>query len=48
VWNQVARTDDPHISAIFLRQVHHCPAGRLVAFDKAAGTTIEEKLCAWI
>jgi CDGSH-type Zn-finger protein len=44
VWNQVERTDDPHIRAIFLRQVHHCPAGRLVAFDKAAGTTIEEKL----
>jgi hypothetical protein len=44
VWNQVARTDDPHIRATFLRQVHHCPAGRLVAFDKAAGTTIEGKL----
>jgi hypothetical protein len=29
---------------MFLRQVHHCPAGRLVAFDKAAGTTIEESL----
>ena len=29
---------------MFLRQVHHCPAGRLVAFDKATGTTIEENL----
>ena len=29
---------------MFLRQVHHCPAGRLVAFNKAAGTTIEEEL----
>jgi Iron-binding zinc finger CDGSH type len=29
---------------MFLRQVHRCPAGRLVAFDKAAGTTIEEDL----
>ena len=29
---------------MFLRQVHHCPAGRLVAFNKAAGTTIEEDL----
>ncbi len=44
VWNQVASTDDPRTREIFLRQVHHCPAGRLVAFDKAADTTIEEKL----
>ena len=44
VWNQVARTDDPRIRAMFLRQVHHCPAGRLVAFDKVAGATIEETL----
>ena len=44
VWNQAAHTDDPEIRAMFLRQVHHCPAGRLVAFDKAAGKTIEEKL----
>ena len=29
---------------MFLLQVHHCPAGRLVAFDMAAGTTIEESL----
>jgi CDGSH-type Zn-finger protein len=48
VWNQVARSDDPHIRAMFLRQVHHCPAGRLVAFDKAAGAMIEEKLPASI
>ena len=44
VWNQVAHTDDPEIREIFLRQVHHCPAGRLVAFDKEAGKTIEETL----
>ena len=44
VWKQVAHTDDPEIRSMFLRQVHHCPAGRLVAFDKAAGTTIEEHL----
>ena len=41
---QVAHTDDPEIRSMFLRQVHHCPAGRLVAFDKATGTTIEENL----
>jgi CDGSH-type Zn-finger protein len=44
VWNQVARTDDPQIRSMFLRQVQRCPAGRLVAFDKATGTTIEENL----
>jgi CDGSH-type Zn-finger protein len=44
VWNQVTRTDDPQIRSMFLRQVQHCPSGRLVAFDKATGTTIEENL----
>jgi CDGSH-type Zn-finger protein len=43
VWNQVARTDDPEMRAMFLSQVHNCPAGRLIAFDKAAGKTIEQK-----
>jgi CDGSH-type Zn-finger protein len=27
VWNQVARTDDPAVRAMFLSQVHNCPAG---------------------
>jgi CDGSH-type Zn-finger protein len=44
VWNQIARSDDPNIQSMFLRQVHHCPAGRLVAFDKATGRTIEPDL----
>jgi CDGSH-type Zn-finger protein len=44
VWSQVAHTDDPEIRSMFLRQVHLCPAGRLVAFDKAAGTAIEKDL----
>ena len=44
VWNQIARSDDPNIRSMFLRQVHHCPAGRLVAFDKTAGRTIEQDL----
>jgi hypothetical protein len=29
---------------MFLRQVHYCPAGRLVAVDKASGKMIEENL----
>jgi CDGSH-type Zn-finger protein len=41
VWNQVAQTDDPQVRTTFLRQVHDCPAGRLVAFDKATGEAIE-------
>jgi CDGSH-type Zn-finger protein len=44
VRNQIARTNDPNIRSMFLRQVHHCPAGRLVAFDKVAGETIEKDL----
>jgi CDGSH-type Zn-finger protein len=48
VWNQVARTDDPNVRAMFLSQVHNCPAGRLIAFDKAAGKTIEQKSTAAI
>jgi CDGSH-type Zn-finger protein len=42
VWTQVARTDDPKVRAMFLSQVHNCPAGRLLAFDKAAGRAIEQ------
>jgi len=41
VWNQVAHTDDPQVRSTFLRQVHDCPAGRLVAFDRATGEAIE-------
>jgi CDGSH-type Zn-finger protein len=41
VWNQVAHTDDPQVRSTFLRQVHDCPAGRLTAFDKAAGKAID-------
>jgi CDGSH-type Zn-finger protein len=44
VWNQVAQTDDPAIRAMFIRQVENCPAGRLVAWDKAADQPIEPAL----
>jgi len=44
VWNQVARTDDPEVRAMFVRQVNDCPAGRLVAWDKAAGKPVESRL----
>jgi hypothetical protein len=44
VWSQVARTDDPRVQAMFVRQVNDCPAGRLVAWDKASGRPIENPL----
>ncbi|HZC57132.1 MAG TPA: CDGSH iron-sulfur domain-containing protein [Xanthobacteraceae bacterium] len=44
VWNQVSRTDDPKVRSMFIRQVENCPAGRLVAFDKASEKPIEPKL----
>lgn len=44
VWSQVQRTDDPAIKALFVRQVNDCPAGRLVAWDKASGQLIEHPL----
>ncbi|HXP30657.1 MAG TPA: CDGSH iron-sulfur domain-containing protein [Stellaceae bacterium] len=44
VWNQVERSDEPKIRASFVRQVENCPAGRLVAWDKATGKPLEPKL----
>jgi CDGSH-type Zn-finger protein len=41
VWNQVEKTDDSEIQATFIRQVGHCPAGRLVAWDKITGKPVE-------
>lgn len=41
VWNQAAKTDDPDIRAMFVAQVNNCPAGRLVAWDKATGRPVE-------
>jgi CDGSH-type Zn-finger protein len=43
VWNQVARSDAPETRASFIRQVENCPAGRLVAWDKATGKPLERK-----
>jgi CDGSH-type Zn-finger protein len=44
VWTQVARSDDPKIRAMFARQVENCPAGRLVAWDKATQKPLEPEL----
>jgi Iron-binding zinc finger CDGSH type/Divergent 4Fe-4S mono-cluster len=48
VWNQVARTDDPDVRAMFLSQVHNCPAGRLLAVDNVTGNVIEQESAAAI
>jgi CDGSH-type Zn-finger protein len=44
IWNQVARSDDPVTRANLIRQAGDCPAGRLVAIDKATGQPVEPKL----
>ncbi len=44
VWNQVKHTDDPEVRAQFIRQVQDCPAGRLIAIDKATGQALEPTL----
>lgn len=43
-WNQVARSDEPGVQAMFTRQVGNCPSGRLVAWDKATRTPVEPAL----
>src|SRR5215469_14574431 len=44
VWKQVERTDDGGVRASFVRQVHHCPSGRLVAWERATGEALEPPL----
>jgi CDGSH-type Zn-finger protein len=44
VWNQVTRADESEIQATFIRQVENCSAGRLVAWDKVTGKSVERVL----
>jgi hypothetical protein len=44
VWTQVSDADDPDVRSAFLRQVGDCPSGRLVAWDRGTGKTVEHKL----
>ncbi len=44
VWRQVRRTDDPAVREQFTRQVGDCPSGRLVAWDKQTGRSLEPVL----
>ena len=41
VWDEVGKTDDPEVAAIFLDQVKDCVSGRLVAIDTQTGEPIE-------
>jgi CDGSH-type Zn-finger protein len=44
VWNEVERTQDPHVRGNFIRQVGNCPSGRLVAFERGSRTSLEPAL----
>jgi CDGSH-type Zn-finger protein len=44
IWNQVEHSDDPETRANLVRQAGDCPAGRLVAIDKATGQAVEPRL----
>jgi CDGSH-type Zn-finger protein len=43
IWNLVEKTDDPEARKIVEYEAGHCPAGRLVAWDKNTGKAIEPK-----
>jgi CDGSH-type Zn-finger protein len=43
VWGLVQQTDDPEARELFLREVNHCPSGRLVAYEKETGKALEDK-----
>lgn len=44
VWSTVNDTNDPAARKQFLQQVHACPSGRLVAWDRATQTPVEPEL----
>jgi CDGSH-type Zn-finger protein len=44
IWNQVGHTDNPRVRGHFIQQAGDCPAGRLLAIDKANRTVVEPKL----
>ncbi len=43
VWNLVKQTDNPDARRLVEFEAGHCPAGRLVAWDRATGKSIEPK-----
>jgi CDGSH-type Zn-finger protein len=43
IWNLVEQTDDPETRKIVEFEAAHCPAGRLVVWDKQTGKPVEPK-----
>lgn len=43
IWNLVEKTDDPEARKIVEYEAGHCPAGRLVVWDRKTGKAIEPK-----
>ena len=43
IWNLVEQTDDPEARKIVEYEAAHCPAGRLVVWDRKTGKAIEPK-----
>ena len=43
VWNLVQETDKPEAQRLVKHEAGHCPAGRLVAWDRETGKPIEPK-----
>lgn len=41
VWNLVEKTDEPRAVKLVVHEAGHCPAGRLVARDRASGKAVE-------
>lgn len=41
IWNLVERTEDPEVRKIVEFEAGHCPAGRLVVWDRKTGKAIE-------
>lgn len=41
IWNLVEKTDDPEVRKIVEYEAAHCPAGRLVVWDRKTGKAIE-------
>jgi CDGSH-type Zn-finger protein len=41
VWNLVQKSDDPRAAKLVVHEAGHCPAGRLVARDRATGRALE-------
>lgn len=44
VWSLIGRTDEPEVRELVIREVSHCPAGRLVLRAKETGEVVEPSL----